>query len=183
MSSACKSPTPRENIKLFRPRNYPILRGSALLLDGDQAFLWTAGYVPRLDTYLGPETPNPLLIRRQRGECAFGTILRDVMGLTKINFNSCLHMTACRSLSALRMQSAKSCWRHRRPASRACHLNSLHAVDVSECPEGVGDENRQAPRDEKGHRGASGLERIARVEPVVPPAPVTFSMTNCCPNS
>lgn len=81
----------KDNIKLFRPRNYPIVRGSALLLGGDQAFLWTTGYVPRLDTYPGPETPNPLLIRRQRGDCAFDTILRDVMGLTKINFNSCLH--------------------------------------------------------------------------------------------
>ena len=71
----------KDNMKLFRPRNYPVLRGSALLLGDDQAFLWTAGYAPRLDTYLGPETPNPLLVRRQR----------DVMGLTKINFNSCLH--------------------------------------------------------------------------------------------
>ena len=42
-------------------------RRTTLLLDDDQAFLWTAGYAPRLDTYLGPETPNPLLIRRQRG--------------------------------------------------------------------------------------------------------------------
>jgi hypothetical protein len=81
----------KDNVKLFRPGNYPILRGSALLLDDDQAFLWTAGYVPRLDTYPGPETPNPLLIRRQHGDCTFDTILRDAMGLTKINFNSCLH--------------------------------------------------------------------------------------------
>jgi len=41
---------------------------------------------PPLDTYLGPETPNPLLFRRQHGDCAFDTILRAVMGLTKINF-------------------------------------------------------------------------------------------------
>jgi hypothetical protein len=81
----------KDNMKLFRPRNYPVLRGSALLLGDDQAFLWTAGYVPRLDTYLGPETPNPLLIRRRRCDRDFDTILRDVMGLTKINFNSCLH--------------------------------------------------------------------------------------------
>lgn len=81
----------KDNLKLFRPGKYPVVRGSALLLDDDQAFLWTAGYVPRLDTYLGPETPNPVLVRRQRGNCAFDTILRDVMGLTKINFNSCLH--------------------------------------------------------------------------------------------
>jgi hypothetical protein len=81
----------REHLKLFRPHNYPVIRGSALLLADNQAFLWTAGYVPRLGTYLGPETPNPLLVRRQRGVCDLDTILRDVMGLTKINFNSCLH--------------------------------------------------------------------------------------------
>lgn len=81
----------KDNMKLFRPGNYPVVRGTALLIDDDQAFLWTAGYIPRLGTYLGPETPNPLLIRRQRGNCAFDTILRDVMALTKINFNSCLH--------------------------------------------------------------------------------------------
>ena len=81
----------KDNLKLFRPGKYPIIRGSALMLSEDQAFLWTAGYTPRLDTYLGPETPNPVLIRRQRGDCAFDTILRDVMSLTKINFNSCLH--------------------------------------------------------------------------------------------
>lgn len=80
-----------DSIKLFRPGRYPVLRGSAVVLDDTQAFLWTAGYVPRLDTYLGPETPNPLLIRRQRGECRLETILSDILGLTKINFNTCLH--------------------------------------------------------------------------------------------
>ena len=61
------------------------------MLEETEAFLWTSGYVPRLDTYIGPETPNPLLIRVQRGSCPFRDVLTDVMGLTKINFNSCLH--------------------------------------------------------------------------------------------
>lgn len=81
----------KDNLKLYRPGKYPMMRGSALMMGDDQAYLWTAGYTPRLDTYLGPETPNPVLVRRQRGECEFNTILNDVMGLTKINFNSCLH--------------------------------------------------------------------------------------------
>ena len=46
-------------MKLFRPGKYPVVRGSTLMLDDKQAFLWTAGYVPRLDTYLNPETPTP----------------------------------------------------------------------------------------------------------------------------
>jgi hypothetical protein len=81
----------KDNVKLFRPGKYPVVRGSALMMDNTQAFLWTAGYVTRLDTYLGPETPNPVLVRLQRGQCSFEKILRDVMALTKINFNSCLH--------------------------------------------------------------------------------------------
>ncbi|MDR3474076.1 MAG: hypothetical protein P4M09_20665 [Devosia sp.] len=81
----------KDNLKLFRPGRYPVVRGTALITGKNQAFLWTAGYAPRLDTYVGPETPNPLEVRVQRGECDFETVLRDVMGLTKINFNSCLH--------------------------------------------------------------------------------------------
>lgn len=76
-------------IKLFRPGNYPVIRGTALKLDERAAYLWTSGYVPRLDTYMGPETPNPLWIRIVRGECPIETALGDVLALTKINFNTC----------------------------------------------------------------------------------------------
>jgi hypothetical protein len=81
----------KDALKLFRPGKYPVLRGTALLLSDSEAYLWTSGYAPRLDTYIGPETPNPLLVKRQRGNCPLQTVLEDVMSLTKINFNSCLH--------------------------------------------------------------------------------------------
>lgn len=66
------------------------IRGTAALVNERNAFLWTAGYVPRLDTYMGPETPNPIQVRVQKGECDLETVLHDVLSLTKINFNSCL---------------------------------------------------------------------------------------------
>jgi hypothetical protein len=78
--------------KLFRDGDYPVLRGTALLLDDRNANLWTNGYLPQLDTYIGPETPNPLFITALRSRYAMPpitTILDDVMGLTKINYNSC----------------------------------------------------------------------------------------------
>jgi hypothetical protein len=81
----------REDLKLFRPGNYPVVRGTALKLSDRRAFLWTSGYVERLDTYMGPETPNPLLVRILRGNVAMSTVLKDILALTKINFNSCLH--------------------------------------------------------------------------------------------
>ena len=81
----------RDDLKLYRPGEYPVIRGTALQLGERHALLWTSGYVPRLDTYMGPETPNPISIRVLRGDCALTTVLADVLGLTKINFNSCLH--------------------------------------------------------------------------------------------
>jgi argonaute-like protein implicated in RNA metabolism and viral defense len=62
-----------------------------VILTDRNSFLWTAGYVPRLDTYMGPETPNPIQVKILRGECDLETVLSDVLGLTKINFNSCLY--------------------------------------------------------------------------------------------
>ncbi|RAI01428.1 hypothetical protein DLJ53_08300 [Acuticoccus sediminis] len=81
----------RDDLKLYRPGEYPVIRGTALQIGERHALLWTSGYVPRLDTYMGPETPNPISVRVLRGECALKTVLSDVLGLTKINFNSCLH--------------------------------------------------------------------------------------------
>ena len=80
----------RDDLKLFRAGKYPVIRGTAAIMGKRNAFLWTAGYVPRLDTYMGPETPNPIQVRVQKGRCDLDTVLFDVLGLTKINFNSCL---------------------------------------------------------------------------------------------
>ncbi len=59
-----------------------MIRGTALPLGDRSAFLWTSGFVPRLDTYMGPETPNPIMVRVQRGDCDLRGVLSDVMGLT-----------------------------------------------------------------------------------------------------
>lgn len=79
-----------ESIKLFRSGNYPVIRGTTLKIKENSAYLWTTGYVPRLNSYLGPETPNPILVIVWEGECPIFTVLQDILGLTKINFNSCL---------------------------------------------------------------------------------------------
>jgi hypothetical protein len=78
--------------KLFRDGDYPVLRGTAVLLDDKNAYLWTNGYLPQLNTYIGPETPNPLFItvlRSKKEMPDIKEVLSDIMGLTKINYNSC----------------------------------------------------------------------------------------------
>lgn len=77
-------------IKLFRPDKHPVIRGTAMYLNEQSGYLWTSGYVPYLRTYPGRETPVPLKIDILRGEASLRTVMKDIMGLTKLNFNSCI---------------------------------------------------------------------------------------------
>ena len=70
------------------PRN--IGRGTAVQIGERHALLWTSGYVPRLDTYTGPETPNPISVRVLRGECALTSVLSDVPGRRQV-LHFCTH--------------------------------------------------------------------------------------------
>jgi len=77
--------------KLFRNGNYPIMRGSAYIKNGRTAFLWTKGFIPRVQSILGLETPNPLSIQIVRGEGNIERVCKDILALTKLNYNSCIY--------------------------------------------------------------------------------------------
>lgn len=81
---------PTQELRLFRPSaDVPVLRGSAVTLSERNGYLWTTGYVPRLRTYPGFETPKPVLIDINKGEGDMLTVMRDVLALTKVNYNCC----------------------------------------------------------------------------------------------
>jgi hypothetical protein len=82
--------TDRSGVKLYRDLSFPIPRGSALIQDDERAFLWTRGYIPRVRTVLGLETPNPLSIEITQGTGDIRGVCQDIMSLTKLNYNSCL---------------------------------------------------------------------------------------------
>jgi len=44
---------------------------------------------------MGPETPNPITVRVLRGDCALNVVLRDVLGMTKINPTHASTTIAC----------------------------------------------------------------------------------------
>lgn len=79
-----------KDLKLYRKGKYPILRGLAYVRDNRTAFLWTKGFAPRVQTWLGKEVPKPLLIDINRGIPEIQTVLNDIMALTKLNYNSCM---------------------------------------------------------------------------------------------
>lgn len=81
---------PTQDLRLFRPNtDMPVLRGTAVTMSKREGYLWTTGYVPRLRTYPGFETPKPILVEVNRGEPDLMIVMRDVLALTKINYNAC----------------------------------------------------------------------------------------------
>jgi hypothetical protein len=70
---------------------YGVLRGLALKVDAKAGYLWTKGFIPRTETTNHMEIARPLKISISRGECDLDTVMRDILCLTKLNYNACLY--------------------------------------------------------------------------------------------
>lgn len=79
----------RPVFKLYRQDKYATVRGTMLHYEKNRAFLWTKGFISKLKTQLGLETPNPLEITITHGESDIRTICTDILSLSKLNYNSC----------------------------------------------------------------------------------------------
>lgn len=82
---------PESIFKLYREKAYPVPRGTVYAYSESKAYLWTKGFVPRIQTQFGLETPNPLSINITRGEHNIRQVCEDVLALTKLNYNACIY--------------------------------------------------------------------------------------------
>ncbi len=76
------------------PGMFPLSRGSCFLLDSTTVLLWTHGIVPSVKAenrsyYLGGKNiPIPLKVKKHYGSSNIGTLATEILGLTKMNWNS-----------------------------------------------------------------------------------------------
>lgn len=80
-----------KRFKLYREFTFPVLRGSILKLNNWSAYVWTRGFIPRIQSILGLETPNPLSVKIIKGKSDIETVCRDIISLTKLNYNACIY--------------------------------------------------------------------------------------------
>ena len=73
---------------------FPPVRGTAIA-DDSEAMLFTTGFIPALGTYPGPSAPRPIHVQCQRLDTSIETVCGDLMGLTKLDWNS---STFCRRM-------------------------------------------------------------------------------------
>ena len=79
----------RNEVRLLREGDYPVLRGTFWPITSRKGYLWASGFKPRLATYDGWETPAPLRLEIQHGEADIGQVATDILGLSKLNYNAC----------------------------------------------------------------------------------------------
>ena len=75
-------------LRLFRDGNYPPYRGTLAQLDSDRHLLYTRGSVWYYQTYPGLYVPQPIELRIVRSEESPTFIAKEVLGLTKMNWNN-----------------------------------------------------------------------------------------------
>jgi hypothetical protein len=76
-------------LRLFTRGRGAVMRCAALIHSDKKAFLFTSGFVPRLNTYPGWNVPNPLDIEICNGKGDIKIVLEDILRLSKLNYNSC----------------------------------------------------------------------------------------------
>ncbi len=74
-------------VNFMRVGKFPPLRGTIIHLDDDKFLLYSSGYTPRIRTYPGHSIPNPLRIHHE-GDSTSQEIAREILGLTKLNWNT-----------------------------------------------------------------------------------------------
>jgi len=79
--------TPTSHSRLLRAGKYPPLRGTAFTV-GDVSFFYTSGYLSSIGRYPHGHVPSPLQVADHIGDTSRRQLLREVMVLTKMNWNS-----------------------------------------------------------------------------------------------
>lgn len=75
-------------LQFYRTGDYPPVRGTYVKFGASDFLLYTSGYVPFLRTYPGPRVPQPLEILEHIGDSPWDLVLREVLALTKMNWNT-----------------------------------------------------------------------------------------------
>ena len=75
-------------LRFFRNNLYPPVRGSLFSLSEERHILYTRGSVHQYQTYPGMYIPAPIEIRIVKNVSSVKTICREILGLTKMNWNN-----------------------------------------------------------------------------------------------
>ena len=77
------------DLRMFRSGDWCVQRGTMWIHDQRTAYLWASGFKPDLLTYDGWEVPAPVQLNIQYGDADIVQVAKDILALTKLNYNAC----------------------------------------------------------------------------------------------
>jgi hypothetical protein len=77
-----------KGIQFYRPGIFSPIRGIWVKFSDTELLLYTIGYIPYLRTYPGPRVPHPLTLIEHHGDSPWDVVLREILALTKLNWNT-----------------------------------------------------------------------------------------------
>jgi hypothetical protein len=78
----------RSGSRVLRVGTSPMVRGTAMLFDGQSGIVYLKGTVPYFQVYPGAYIPRALEFAREDGETSASELARELVGLSKLNFNN-----------------------------------------------------------------------------------------------
>jgi len=78
----------RSGARVLRVGTSPMVRGSAMFFDGQSGIVYLKGTVPYFQVYPGAYIPRALEFTREEGESSASDIARELVALSKLNFNN-----------------------------------------------------------------------------------------------
>ena len=78
----------RSGARVLRVGDSPMVRGTAMLFDGGSGIVYLKGTVPYFRVYPGAYIPRALEFVCEDGESSASEIARELVGLSKLNFNN-----------------------------------------------------------------------------------------------
>lgn len=76
------------SIRFLRAGKEPPIRGTAIQIGPRRYVMYTRGYVPYLQLYPGLRIPRPMQFTHARGSAGIQELMREVLALTRMNWNS-----------------------------------------------------------------------------------------------
>ena len=78
----------RSGARILRAGDSPMVRGTAMLFDGKSGIVYLKGTVPYFQVYPGAYIPRALEFVREDGETGASELARELVELSKLNFNN-----------------------------------------------------------------------------------------------
>jgi hypothetical protein len=78
----------RSGARVLRAGESPMVRGTAMLFDGKSGIVYLKGTVPFFKVYPGAYIPRAIEFIREDGETSASELARELVGLSKLNFNN-----------------------------------------------------------------------------------------------